>query len=133
MRSRYSAFCCQDLSYLQHSCVAALQAEQSPEQLHDFVHHAHFVGLQILPLPKLTQTANEGHVHFQVSYLLGHQLHSFRELSRFKNQQGCWLYSSGDVTELATQKIGRNDPCPCGSGRKFKSCLPHQPSGQAAA
>ena len=20
------------------------------------------------------------------------------------------------------QKIGRNDPCPCGSGKKFKSC-----------
>ncbi|MGI9178782.1 MAG: SEC-C metal-binding domain-containing protein [Pirellulales bacterium] len=20
------------------------------------------------------------------------------------------------------QKVGRNDPCPCGSGRKFKNC-----------
>ena len=20
------------------------------------------------------------------------------------------------------QKIGRNDPCPCGSGKKFKNC-----------
>ncbi|MDH5798592.1 MAG: SEC-C metal-binding domain-containing protein, partial [Paracoccaceae bacterium] len=22
----------------------------------------------------------------------------------------------------AGQKVGRNDPCPCGSGRKFKQC-----------
>jgi len=22
----------------------------------------------------------------------------------------------------STQKVGRNDPCPCGSGRKFKQC-----------
>jgi len=22
----------------------------------------------------------------------------------------------------AERKIGRNDPCPCGSGRKFKKC-----------
>ena len=22
----------------------------------------------------------------------------------------------------ATIKVGRNDPCPCGSGKKFKSC-----------
>ena len=22
----------------------------------------------------------------------------------------------------ATQKIGRNDPCPCGSGKKYKHC-----------
>jgi uncharacterized protein len=23
---------------------------------------------------------------------------------------------------LAAPKIGRNDPCPCGSGKKFKKC-----------
>ena len=22
----------------------------------------------------------------------------------------------------ATEKVGRNDPCPCGSGKKFKKC-----------
>jgi len=24
--------------------------------------------------------------------------------------------------QQANRKIGRNDPCPCGSGRKFKRC-----------
>jgi preprotein translocase subunit SecA len=24
--------------------------------------------------------------------------------------------------DAASQKIGRNDPCPCGSGKKFKKC-----------
>ena len=24
--------------------------------------------------------------------------------------------------EPITKKIGRNDPCPCGSGKKFKQC-----------
>lgn len=23
---------------------------------------------------------------------------------------------------MAARKVGRNDPCPCGSGRKFKNC-----------
>ena len=27
-----------------------------------------------------------------------------------------------DSFERETPKIGRNDPCPCGSGRKFKKC-----------
>ena len=26
------------------------------------------------------------------------------------------------VTQVRRVKIGRNDPCPCGSGRKFKKC-----------
>jgi preprotein translocase subunit SecA len=24
--------------------------------------------------------------------------------------------------ERASTKVGRNDPCPCGSGKKFKKC-----------
>lgn len=26
------------------------------------------------------------------------------------------------VTKMNRTKIGRNDPCPCGSGRKYKKC-----------
>ena len=25
-------------------------------------------------------------------------------------------------TSVAEEKIGRNDPCPCGSGKKYKKC-----------
>jgi preprotein translocase subunit SecA len=30
--------------------------------------------------------------------------------------------SSGPKTVSAGQKVGRNDPCPCGSGKKYKKC-----------
>ena len=26
------------------------------------------------------------------------------------------------ITVVKSEKVGRNDPCPCGSGRKFKNC-----------
>ncbi len=26
-------------------------------------------------------------------------------------------------------KVGRNDPCPCGSGKKFKKCCGDKPAG----
>ncbi len=29
----------------------------------------------------------------------------------------------------AKQKVGRNDPCPCGSGKKFKNCCMKKQSG----
>lgn len=29
---------------------------------------------------------------------------------------------SSSVTTVSKNKIGRNDPCPCGSGKKFKKC-----------
>jgi uncharacterized protein len=27
-----------------------------------------------------------------------------------------------ETIHRASPKVGRNDPCPCGSGRKFKKC-----------
>lgn len=39
-----------------------------------------------------------------------------------KRAQGTVLPMSLDDTEL---KIGRNDPCPCGSGQKYKKCCLH--------
>ncbi len=30
--------------------------------------------------------------------------------------------SSGPKQVVAGQKVGRNDPCPCGSGKKYKKC-----------
>lgn len=37
---------------------------------------------------------------------------------------------------IEMNKPGRNDPCPCGSGKKFKKCCldkPHQPSPELLA
>jgi hypothetical protein len=28
----------------------------------------------------------------------------------------------GGRTVVAAQKVGRNEPCPCGSGKKYKKC-----------
>ena len=43
------------------------------------------------------------------------------ERSRFVRENDHWFYLDGEhsVTPL---KPGRNDPCLCGSGRKFKKC-----------
>lgn len=45
-----------------------------------------------------------------------------RESSRFRRDNGNWVYVDGDVEIAAHAKVGRNDPCPCGSGKKFKKC-----------
>ena len=39
------------------------------------------------------------------------------ERSRFLKENGQWYYIDG-----TRPQFGRNDPCPCGSGKKFKKC-----------
>ena len=42
-------------------------------------------------------------------------------LSRLSNV-AAMLRGSSAPTPVTTQNIGRNEPCPCGSGKKFKKC-----------
>src|SRR6478735_2507978 len=45
------------------------------------------------------------------------------ERSRFRLRDGRWCYVDGvQVPAQRTASAGRNDPCPCGSGKKFKRC-----------
>lgn len=36
--------------------------------------------------------------------------------------------ASTNPIQRESDKIGRNDPCPCGSGKKFKQCCGHEPT-----
>ena len=49
------------------------------------------------------------------------------EKAEFIQEDGAWIYTrplrEGPApVKMAAKKPGRNDPCPCGSGRKFKHC-----------
>jgi len=49
------------------------------------------------------------------------------EKAEFHRTHGSWLYTRearlGPAPyKSAAPKVGRNDPCPCGSGKKYKQC-----------
>jgi hypothetical protein len=39
-----------------------------------------------------------------------------------------WRRGRAPISELGSGKVGRNDPCPCGSGRKYKKCCGSKPA-----
>jgi len=67
-------------------------------------------------------------VEFVATALMHKRLCKLREASRFVKESGQWFYLSGEMIgevgqgEGNVDKVGRNDPCPCGSGKKFKKC-----------
>jgi SEC-C motif-containing protein len=49
------------------------------------------------------------------------------ENAEFVRENGVWLYTrplreGPPPVRKAEAKVGRNDPCPCGSGKKYKHC-----------
>lgn len=126
MRSRYSAYCLADTSYL----VTTLHPlERSPDiaaEITAFANSVHFCRLSIRAA---SQTVQHGQVSFAAYFLHEQKLDVIEEVSDFI-YEGRWYYKSGKLKKTDPTKIGRNDLCPCGSGKKFKQCATHQLSGQ---
>lgn len=113
MRSRYSAFVLALPDYLlatwhPDTRPATLTLDQSPD----------WVGLQVL---SSGQQGDQGQVHFRAIHRLPDGFGYLEERSDFRRQDGAWYYLHGDTREGRLDP-GRNERCPCGSGRKFKAC-----------
>ena len=109
MRSRYEAFAKEDWQY-----IADTSVHQSVEDLSDSV------AIEWLKLDVLD--AYENIVEFKAYYRLKNvnsKIEVLHEISTFIEVDNQWKYKDG--TLLNTQ-IQRNEPCPCGSGKKFKKC-----------
>lgn len=82
-------------------------------------------GLQILQIIRGGADDEKGMVEFRALYHQGALTGVLREKSRFVREDGRWYYLAGEIVAsglITPRKTGRNDPCPCGSGRKYKSC-----------
>jgi SEC-C motif domain protein len=65
-------------------------------------------------------------VEFSAYYQDGDTERALEEKSEFQRVDGIWYYTRslrvGPPPVKAAPKVGRNDPCPCGSGKKYKHC-----------
>ncbi len=116
MRSRYSAYALAESAYL----LETWHPDFRPRQL-DLDARIHWISLEIICSEQQEQRAL---VEFEASLLLHGEVSAMRERSNFVFHQGRWLYTDGEplAARFAPWKPGRNQNCPCGSGRKFKRC-----------
>jgi len=113
MRSRYAAYVLGKYDYL----LVSWHPLTRPARLGGTA--LRWIGLEILRTVAGGVQDDVGEVEFIASYVekgKGKRLH---ELSRFVCEEGRWLYMDGDCQ---VDDIGRNNACPCGSGKKFKRC-----------
>ncbi len=132
MRSRYSAFVCKNADYLLATLAPENAAGFNADQVR--TDQCEWQGLEIIATAKGGLLDQTGTVEFIARFRDSDGTHALHECSRFERRNGNWLYIDGQfpsttdaparatLSPTATQHIGRNDPCPCGSGKKFKKC-----------
>lgn len=127
MRSRYTAYSLAKIDYL----IATWHpSKQSTLNRQDLIESAATTGWLRLQIIKSSQNGEDGTVEFNAWYRDQHDnrskqsgdINCLHEVSRFQKVGDQWFYVDGDVESSGQSKVGRNDSCPCGSGKKFKKC-----------
>ncbi|MBF0273852.1 MAG: SEC-C domain-containing protein [Nitrospinae bacterium] len=122
MRSRYSAFVTGNSDYILkswHESNRPVDLEKDEDE-----------NLDWLPLTIIKTTGgalkdDTGTVEFSTGYRENGKTFYLHEVSNFIKEKSEWFYLNGKVmrdSQHKKAKIGRNDPCPCNSGKKYKKC-----------
>jgi SEC-C motif domain protein len=124
MRSRYTAFVRGDLDHIENT--QAKDDADSFDRAEAESMSIDWIGLEIFDVTGGGADDDAGTVDFAARFKKDGEMLFHRERSNFRREDGRWVYVDGEINPKVEQrraeKVGRNQPCPCGSGKKFKKC-----------
>lgn len=129
MRSRYAAYVVKNIDYIDTTQIVLPNETFDKEEARKWADSSEWLGLEIKNTQKGSETDNSGVVEFVAYYKdkeSGTELRH-HETSLFKRAGEEWKFLEGQIhgaqpVKRLEPKIGRNDPCSCGSGKKYKKC-----------
>ncbi len=127
MRSRYSAYVKKELEYILSSLHPDHRSDYDEKSTRAWAEQAQWHGLVIRKTSGGRAEDTVGQVEFVVSYTQNGIKQDYHEQASFLKKDGTWYFETGKSLPPAqvirsAPKAGRNDPCPCGSGKKSKKC-----------
>ena len=127
MRARYTAHCLGRYEFLTDSTHPGFREDASAEDIKQWSSLMSWQSLDILETVGGGPEDETGEVSFCAHYLVHGMPQELREDAFFRRENGQWFYVEGNVharkpLRRDSPKVGRNDPCPCGSGKKYKKC-----------
>ena len=126
MRSRYTAHVELAAEYLNTTQRGARLASFSRSEMETGARSLKWIGLKVVDVADGAEDDKEGTVEFIASFEKDGQIGTHHERSTFVRGGQGWLYTSGknpnQPVRREAAKVGRNQPCPCGSGKKYKKC-----------
>jgi SEC-C motif domain protein len=128
LRSRYAAFVKGNVEHLINTAHPKIREELDEESLRSWANDSKWLGLEILGSHLGDPDDEDGVVEFVAHYQNAEgETVDHHERSLFKKEDGAWYFLDGEPAvqepyRREEPKLGRNDPCHCGSGKKFKKC-----------
>jgi len=132
MRARYTAYTQHNIDFIVASTHKDGLDNSDLDAMRAWAEQADWKGLEIIQVEAGGEQDKRGLVEFKAHYEMGGVKHHHHEVSGFLRSDTNWLFRDGEVLHSGPSekpkpivndvKIGRNDPCLCGSGKKYKKC-----------
>ncbi len=126
LRSRYTAFATANTDYLVETLTADIKDSFDRIEAESTAADAKWKSLQLRTVTGGGVGDDTGTIEFVAEFVLRGEKRIHHELSQFRREGGRWLCAGGQMNPkpppVQAKKVGRNDPCSCGSGKKFKKC-----------
>jgi SEC-C motif-containing protein len=127
MRSRYSAHVKAEVEYIYESTHPTQRRQVNRESVAEWCQNAEWLGFEIVETAAGGPDDDIGTVEFAAHYREKGKAVDHREVAEFKREDGRWYFVDGRAPKTVQfvrqgPKVGRNDPCSCGSGKKYKKC-----------
>lgn len=126
MRSRYTAYSLVKVDYIMKTHDSKTRDEISKDETKAWAESSTWMGLDVIRCVKGSEDDKEGLVEFKAYYKQNGVKHTHHEEANFVKKRGSWYFEDCKIVHKPIiregEKVGRNDPCPCGSGKKYKKC-----------
>ncbi len=127
MRARYSAYTVGNVDFIVSSHDPDRAQEVDRKNTEVWAKQSQWLGLEILSTEKGQPDDDVGVVEFIARYKVQGVKVEHRERALFRKHAERWVFVDGVEIKgppvVNTEpRVGRNDPCPCGSGKKYKKC-----------
>lgn len=125
MRSRYTAFAKGNAQYLLQTLHPSKRENETLKKIQSTILSTQWLSLKVVATKHTKSRPSEGIVEFVAFYnnksnnTIKTAIKQLHEKSHFIFEER-WFYTEGDI--LPPIKLGRNDTCWCGSGKKLKAC-----------
>ncbi len=128
MRARYTAHTNGSIAYIMETHHSEKRHEIDEEQTRDWAEKSQWLGIDIRKVQGGEPSDSTAEVEFVATYRDPKGIRqTHHELSEFRKHAGEWFFYDAKPPQIEQfkrdqPKIGRNEPCPCNSGKKYKKC-----------
>lgn len=126
MRARYTAYAIGNLDFIEKTITVEASRSFNRADIARSLPGTEWLGLEVRATTGGQKGDDTGTVNFAFQYRHNNRTFSQVEIATFLRVDGAWLFHDSEINPkappLKVEHVGRNEPCPCGSEKKYKKC-----------